>query len=131
MGWLDSPSMPPPTDYRGAAEAQGAANLEAARAAGRMNNPNVIGPTGSQNVSWEGDQPTITQTLSGGEQQIYDTNVDLRNALGQLGLQGAGSLGDVIGKNLDMSGLPPAAAGSEAQRKAIIDAMMRDRKSVV
>jgi len=54
-----SPSAPPPPDYAGAATAQGAANLETAKAQGRMNNPNVVGPLGSQTVTW--GTPTFDQ----------------------------------------------------------------------
>ena len=54
-----SPSAPAPPDYAGAATAQGAANLETAKAQGRMNNPNVIGPLGSQTVTW--GTPTFDQ----------------------------------------------------------------------
>ena len=54
-----SPSPPPAPDYAGAAAAQGAANLETAQAQGRMNNPNVIGPLGSQTVTW--GAPTFDQ----------------------------------------------------------------------
>jgi len=54
-----SPSAPPPPDYAGAAVAQGAANLETAKAQGRMNNPNVVGPLGSQTVTW--GTPTFDQ----------------------------------------------------------------------
>lgn len=89
-----------------------------------MNNPNVIGPTGTQNVTWDGNQPTITQTLSPQEQAIYDLNAQLRASLGGIGLQGSQSLGSVIGKNLDLSGAPAAPGGSEAMRRSVIDAMM-------
>jgi len=54
-----SPSAPAPPDYAGAAAAQGAANLETAKAQGRMNNPNVVGPLGSQTVTW--GTPTFDQ----------------------------------------------------------------------
>jgi len=43
---------PSPPDYEGAAQAQGAANLQTAQAQGRMSNPNVNTPQGSQTVSW-------------------------------------------------------------------------------
>ena len=59
-----SPSPPPAPDYAGAAYNQGVANVEAARVGARLSNPNVIGPTGSQTVTFEGDTPTITQTLA-------------------------------------------------------------------
>ena len=50
-----SPSAPPPPDYVGAAVAQGVANKEAAVATGKINNPNVINPYGSQTVTWGTD----------------------------------------------------------------------------
>ena len=55
----DSPSPPPAPDYAGAAQAQGAANVEAARLSARMANPNIIGPYGSQTVSY--GQPFFDQ----------------------------------------------------------------------
>ena len=54
-----SPSAPAPPDYAGAAVAQGAANEATARLQGRMNNPNVIGPLGSQTVTF--GTPTFNQ----------------------------------------------------------------------
>lgn len=54
-----SPSAPPPPDYAGAAVAQGAANEATARLQGRLNNPNVIGPLGSQTVTF--GTPTFNQ----------------------------------------------------------------------
>jgi hypothetical protein len=56
----DSPSAPPAPDYAGAAQAQGAANVETARIQGRMNNPNVYTPYGSQTVTWGNQQPQWT-----------------------------------------------------------------------
>jgi len=54
-----SPSAPAPPDYAGAAVAQGAANEATARLQGRMSNPNVIGPLGSQTVTF--GTPTFNQ----------------------------------------------------------------------
>jgi hypothetical protein len=139
-----SPSPPPAPDVIGAANAQGAANVQTALTQGRINNPNVIGPGSSRTVSWgsstpppsapsgtpttnpqewaayttaygqwamnhgENDTPTITTTLSPEEQAIYNQNVATRGTLSQLGTQGAQSLGGIIGKPLDTSGLPAA-----------------------
>lgn len=119
-----APSPPPAPDYAAAAQAQGAANLDAAVAQGHINNPNTVGPTGSQTVTWDGNNPTLTQTLSPQEQAIYDANSKLRLSLGNIGNQGATSLGDVIGRNLDMSGLPKAPGSADENRRAIMDAMM-------
>ena len=46
-------STPPPVpDYAAAATAQGAANVEAARATAKLGNPNIYGPLGSQTISY-------------------------------------------------------------------------------
>lgn len=45
-------SPPPAPDYAGAAIAQGAANVDAARAQGQINNPNVVNPYGTQTTRW-------------------------------------------------------------------------------
>lgn len=45
-------SPPPAPDYIGAAKAQGAANVDAAKVEGKINNPNVISPYGTQTVAW-------------------------------------------------------------------------------
>jgi hypothetical protein len=119
-----SPSPPPAPDYAAAAQQQGAANIDAARLQGRINNPTVIGPTGSQVTTWEGDNPTLTQTLSPQEQAIYDSNARLRASLGNLGLQGSDSLKGLIGTKLDLSGLPAAPGSSDENRKAIMAAML-------
>jgi hypothetical protein len=52
-----APDAPPAPDYVGAANAQGQANVDAARATAKLNNPNVITPYGSQTVTY-GHQPT-------------------------------------------------------------------------
>lgn len=66
--WKDSPSPPATPDYAGAAVAQGAANKETAQVQGRMNNPNIYTPYGSQTVSWGGtpqfDENAYNQAMS-------------------------------------------------------------------
>lgn len=54
------PSAPPPPDYTGAAQAQGQANLEAARLQARLANPNISGPLGGQKVTY--GRSTFDQT---------------------------------------------------------------------
>lgn len=101
-----APSPPPPPDTIGAANAQGAANQATALTQAHVNNPNVITPSGSRTVSWDGETPTITQTLSPAELAIYNQNAATRGTLAGLGSQGAQSLTGIIGKPLDASGLP-------------------------
>ena len=119
-----APSPPPAPDYAAAAREQGVANVEAARTTGRINNPNVVTPYGTQNVTWQGDQPTVTQSLSPGEQGLYDTNLQTRGLLAGVGQQGAGALGQVIGQNVDLSGMPAAPGSAAGTREQVINAMM-------
>ena len=79
----DAPSAPAPPDYAGAAQAQGAANVETARAQGRMNNPNVYTPYGSQQVTWGGDGPA-TFSWNG---NTYNDRDSLKNSLSQYATQ--------------------------------------------
>lgn len=73
-----SVAAPPPVDYRGAAQAQGAANVEAARASAKLSNPNIIGPLGSQTVTYgRFDQAGYDKAMqdwkaSGGGTPSYD-----------------------------------------------------------
>lgn len=118
---------PDPPDYGAAATAQGAANVESAVAGSRLNNPNVINPYGSQ--TWvEGatdtSRPTMVQELSPEQQSLYNKSVQTKSILGDLGIQGSQALGDVIGQNLDLSGLPAAPGDAAATRDQVINAMM-------
>jgi hypothetical protein len=47
-----SPAPPPAPDYAAAAQAQGAANLDAARLTARISNPNISTPLGGQRVTF-------------------------------------------------------------------------------
>ncbi len=65
---------PPPPDYKGAAEAQGQANVDAARASSKLSNPNVYTPYGSQTVEYgvggTFDQAGYDQALQNYNQQL-------------------------------------------------------------
>lgn len=119
-----SPQAPPTPDYAGAAQAQGAANVDAARAQGKLNNPNVYSPYGSQTVSYDGDQPTLRQTFSPSQQAIFDQSNDTKLQLSQLSGQGADALQGVVGKAVDFSGAPAAPGDYSSLRNQTIDAMM-------
>ena len=121
MGGSDAPAPP---DYVGAAQVQGASNLEAAVATGRMNNPNVNNPYGSQTVSWNGNDPTINQTLSPEQQQIYDKGNIGKNTLLDTGNALATNLKGTLGKALDFSGLPAAPTSANRTRDDVVKAMM-------
>jgi len=48
--YFSKPDPPAPPDYRGAAIAQGAANIDAARATAKLGNPSFINPIGKRSV---------------------------------------------------------------------------------
>jgi len=83
------PDAPPATpDYTAAAVAQGAANVETARTAAKLSNPNYYTPYGTQTVTYNGDTPTVTQTLNPEAQKALD-----EQQRGQYGLAKLGNLG--------------------------------------
>jgi hypothetical protein len=79
------PAPPAAPDYAGAAVAQGAANVETARASAKLSNPNVYSPYGTQLVSYEGDVPTIRQTLTPEAQRTLEAQQALQGNLARLG----------------------------------------------
>ena len=79
------PSPGPAPDYTGAAVAQGQANVDAARASAKLSNPNIYSPYGTQLVSYEGDVPTIRQTLTPEAQRTVEAQQRLQSNLANLG----------------------------------------------
>ena len=79
------PAPPAAPDYTAAAVAQGAANVDAARASAKLSNPNVYSPYGTQLVSYEGDVPTIRQTLTPEAQRTLEAQQALQGNLARLG----------------------------------------------
>jgi hypothetical protein len=72
------PSAPPPPDYTGAAQAQGQANLEAARLQARLSNPNIAGPLGGQKVTF--GRSTFDQTAYDKAMADYQKALEAYNA---------------------------------------------------
>ena len=123
-----TPAAPATPDYRGAAIEQGAANLEAARATARLSNPNTYTPYGTQLVSYEGDVPTIRQTLTPTAQKTLEAQQGVELSLANLGSKGAQTASGVLDKpfsfggpdvqtSLDLSGIAkmPVNAGMTGQ----------------
>ena len=99
-GWIahgkDAPSAPPAPDYAAAARSQGAANLETARAQGRMSNPNIITPYGTQTVSWGNQrQGTPQQAVAPAAAQAPVSPVTPTSQMpaSEVGASGSGSFG--------------------------------------
>lgn len=121
---LKSPTPPAPADLSQAGRDQYLANIMAAKQSAIMNNPNVINPYGSQKVTWEGDQPTLTQTLSPEQQALYEKQTTMQKTLGDLGIAGAQGLSGILGTGLDLSGAPEVSGSSEGTRQKVLEAMM-------
>lgn len=140
-----TPAAPAAPDYKGAAIEQGAANLEAARATARLSNPNVYTPYGTQLVSYEGDVPTVRQTLTPTAQKTLEAQQGVELSLANLGSKGAQTASNVLDKpfsfggpdvqtSLDLSGIAkmPVNAGmtgQEAIMKRLEPSLARQRTS--
>ena len=122
------PAAPAAPDYTGAAVAQGTANLDAARATAKLSNPNIYSPYGNQTVTYEGDTPTITQTLTPEAQKTLNEQQQGQYGLAALGNQGVANASAVLNTpfsfggpgvqtSLDTSGIAkmPVNAGTTGQ----------------
>ena len=85
LGGGSKAAAPAAPDYTGAAVAQGQANIDAARATAKLSNPNVYSPYGTQLVSYDGDVPTIRQTLTPEAQRTVEAQQALQGNLARLG----------------------------------------------
>lgn len=106
---MSKKSQPAPPDYSAIAAQQGAANAQAAHDSSILNNPNQVGPNGSQTWNTTPDSTgryTVTQSLSPAEQQKLNLSDQaqtfslnrLNEALPSL-LQGLGGF-NISGSNL-------------------------------
>jgi len=99
-----APSAPPAPDYAGAAVAQGAANIESARATAKLSNPNMYTPYGTQLVSYEGDVPTVRQTLTPTAQKSLEAQQNVDLSLSNLAQKGTGIASNVLDKPFSFGG---------------------------
>jgi len=99
-----APAPPPAPDYKGAAVAQGASNLESARATAKLSNPNTYTPYGTQLVSYDGDVPTIRQTLTPQAQQTLEAEQRVQTSLANLGEKGTQMASTVLDKPFTFGG---------------------------
>ena len=122
------PAAPTMPNYAEAAKAQGVANVETARVQAQLGNPNVYSPYGNQTVTYQGDTPTITQTLTPQAQETLNAQQKVETELANLGSQGVETAKNVLDKpftfggpsvqtSLDTSGIAkmPVNAGTTGQ----------------
>lgn len=104
---LGGSDAPPPPDYVGAANAQGIANLEAARASARLSNPSFSNPLGSRRVTFgangDADQVYIEDTLTPLGQERFNQEQRINTQLGQVAEEGIGRVRGMMGTQFDMS----------------------------
>ncbi|UGQ44974.1 tail fiber domain-containing protein [Massilia endophytica] len=128
---MGSKGKPPPApDYVGAAQAQGAANVDAARTSAKLSNPNIINPYGTQTVTYNGDQATVNQQLSDVGQKLFDQQNRISQGMGDLAEGGISRVGNMLGTGFDTSKLPtmtgrvgvqPTEAGTDGITTQIAD----------
>jgi hypothetical protein len=99
-----APTPPATPDYLGAAKQQGIANVETARVQSKLNNPNTYTPYGTQLVSYDGDQPTITQTLTPQAQKTLEEQQKTQYQLASLSGKGADLASNVLDKPFTFGG---------------------------
>lgn len=99
-----TPAAPAAPDYTGAAIAQGQANIESARATAKLNNPNMYTPYGTQLVSYEGDVPTVRQTLNPTAQKTLEAQQGVDLSLSNLAQKGTGIASNVLDKPFSFGG---------------------------
>ena len=112
-------SAPPPPDYKGAAEATAAGNLEAAKYATRANRVNQYTPYGNLTYNEKGDGTwDQTQTLTPQAQATLDKQMALSDKYADTASQGFDKVQGLLSNpELDMSQLPARAmnVGQTAQ----------------
>lgn len=88
------------------------------------NMPNIGEAPNAQDfwVTSDIGRPTLTQEFSPEQKALYDKNVKTQGILGDIGITGAQSLNQVIGKNLDLSGAPQVGSYDEL-RKGLLGSM--------
>jgi hypothetical protein len=137
---MSKPKAPPPPDYAAAAKQQGEENLNSAIATNVMGRVNQITPDGTLTYKDVGSYTLpngtvvplqqMETTLSPGQQTLYDQNMEMSQALNNLGIQGIGYVGDTVNKPFDLDSLaamPTSLPGSGdygAQRDAVTNALI-------
>lgn len=125
--YFGKPDPPAAPDYTGAAIAQGQNNVDTARLQGQLNNPNVITPYGSRSVTFNGDQPTVAEYLSPGEQDLYDKNLGIKDGLLDLSQSGMDRVGNTMDTAWDTSGAPEVTAYGDLDNSNQVAAALRER----
>jgi hypothetical protein len=134
FGGKDSP---PPPDYAGAAVAQGAANVDAARASSKLSNPSFKNPLGSRTINYgytydqagnlvatgDSDNVAITDNLTPAGQARWDQEQRIIGQVGGLAEKGVSRVADAVAKPFDFS----SAADARQQAQDALSGRLEPR----
>lgn len=109
---MGKPAAPASPNYAQAATAQGAANVEAAQASAQLSNPNIISPYGNQTVTYNGNIPTVTQTLTPTAQQTLTQQQLAQLGLSQVANQQVSQIGNLLNTPFSLNGYSSTQTGA-------------------
>lgn len=143
--YFSKPSPPPAPDYVGAAQAQGSANVDAARASSKLSNPSFKNPLGSRTIQYgytydqngnlmaTGDQDTvaITDSLTPQGQARFDQEGRIITNLGNVAESGLGRVGQAMATPFSMSSADQIQNKAEEALLARLNPQLdRDREAL-
>lgn len=125
---MSKPKAPPAPDYAGAAIAQGAANIDAARATSRLSNPEWDNAEGSRRIQYgiggDPDRVRIVDTMSPVAAQQYGIQQGINTNLLNTASAGLNRVSQQMATPFDMSRIPSVDTRNEATRQAVAQALM-------
>ena len=125
---MSKPKAPAAPDYAGAAIAQGAANIDAARATSRLSNPEWDNAEGSRRIQYgiggDPDRVRIVDTMSPVAAQQYGIQQGINTNLLNTASAGLNRVSQQMATPFDMSRIPSVDTRNEATRQAVAQALM-------
>ena len=128
---MSKPKAPPAPDYVGAAQAQGIANLDAARATSKLSNPEWDNAEGSRRIQYgidgDPDKVRVIDTMSPEAAKQYAITQGINTNLLNTAASGLDRVSQQMGSAFDMSrvpDMPNAPQASPDMRKRYADALM-------
>lgn len=125
---MSKPKAPAAPDYAAAAVAQGAANLDSARATSKLSNPEWDNAEGSRRIQYgiggDPDRVRIIDTMSPVAQQQYQISQGINTNLLNTASAGLNRVSQQMATPFDMSRLPTVDNRNESTRQAVAQALM-------
>lgn len=125
---MSKPKAPAAPDYAAAAVAQGAANLDSARATSKLSNPEWDNAEGSRRIQYgidgDPDRVRIIDQMSPAAAQQYGIQQGINTNLLNTAASGLNRVSQQMATPFDMSRIPSVDARNEATRQAVAQALM-------